>query len=112
LVFAPGFKGTATESLKPGILIIAGRNASMGDLAVALQNVTGTGRPVLDRTGLTGEFNFDLSEFASFTYNYKGGTSPQSIFAAIEDQLGLKLETTRAPVEVLVIDHVERPTEN
>jgi uncharacterized protein (TIGR03435 family) len=112
LQFAPGFKGVATEALKPGVLIVAGRDASMQNLAVALQGLTGTGRPVLDKTDLAGEFSFDIAGFASFIYNYNGAPSPQSIFAALEEQLGLKLQATTAAVEVLVVDRAERPSEN
>ena len=58
------------------------------------------GRPVLDKTGLTGEYDFALR------------CSPDEFFTALQEQLGLKLESTKGPVEVLVIDHVERPSEN
>ena len=81
------------------------------------------GRPVLDRTGLTKTYNFTL-DFAPEVGGGKAGgpaektevsAAPQdgpSIFTALQEQLGLKLEATRAPVEVFVIDRVERPTEN
>ena len=42
----------------------------------------------------------------------QAATDRPSIFAAVQEQLGLKLESTRAPVDVLVIDHIERPSEN
>ena len=75
------------------------------------------GRLVLDRTGLSGRgFDFDLE----FSADPPAGVPPApsenpgapSIFTALEEQLGLKLQAERAPVEVLVIDRVERPTEN
>jgi len=92
------------------------------ELAVVLD------RPVLDKTGFTGEFDLDLS----FTRDgalmglvglpgYEGAESPdgagadangRDIFAALEETLGLKLATSKGPVEVLVIDHAERPTAN
>jgi uncharacterized protein (TIGR03435 family) len=73
-------------------------------------------RPVLNRTGLTGLFDIHL-EFAP------GATDPDgalgafdpvgpSIFAALQQQLGLKLEPTKGPREFIVIDHVEKPSEN
>jgi uncharacterized protein (TIGR03435 family) len=86
-----------------------------------------TGRMVVDRTGLSGGFDlalyFDNRPLPGV--GPAGGfspTSPQaaepatpdavSIFTALEEQLGLKLESQTGPVEMLVIDHVERPTAN
>jgi uncharacterized protein (TIGR03435 family) len=65
-----------------------------------------TGRPVVDRTGLSGRFDFTL------TWAPEGSTDTDapSIFTALHEQLGLKLEPTTGPVDVLVIDSVERPT--
>lgn len=86
------------------------------------------GRTVVDRTGLTGKYDFTLKwtaderqapmlRGAEGTQPGSGGTSePESsgpsIFTAIQEQLGLKLESQKGPVEILVIDHVERPSEN
>ena len=79
------------------------------------------GRIVVDQTGLSGRFDFQLQWAPGIGENplYPGGDpippgdpSLPSIFAAIQEQLGLKLESTRAPVEVLVIDHVEKPSAN
>ncbi len=77
------------------------------------------GRPVIDRTGIKGMFDFEV-EFAvdQSTPGFVADTSPAnptegvSIFSAVQEQLGLKLESTKGPVEVLVIDHIERPSEN
>ena len=67
------------------------------------------GAPVANKTGLAGKYDFQL-EFARLEDT---DSSKPSIFAAIQEQLGLKLEAQMVPVEVLVIDHVERvPTEN
>ena len=81
-------------------------------LAAALFNTSQTGvdRPVVDHTGLAGMFGFTLM-FSSF------GTAPHvsnhpSIFTALREQLGLKLEPARGPIELLVIDSVEQPTPN
>ena len=78
-------------------------------------------RIVLNRTGLTGGFDIDLK----CTPDHPGrGTPPPgapvpaidpdspSIFTALQEQLGLKLESTKGQVDVLVIDHVEQPTED
>lgn len=84
-------------------------------------------RPVLDRTGLKGIYDYRLhwtpddSKWAVFKGpedqpGIDGTRLPEpsgpSIFTAIQEQLGLKLEPQKGPVDVLVIDHVERPSEN
>jgi uncharacterized protein (TIGR03435 family) len=69
-----------------------------------------TRRPVVDRTGLTGEYSFDLP-FAPADAK-PGDTAAASLFTALQEQLGLRLEDSRAPVEILVIDRAERPSEN
>jgi uncharacterized protein (TIGR03435 family) len=67
------------------------------------------GRPVFDRTGLAGNYSFMLY----FAPENSGDTSEPSIFAALQEQIGLRLEARKGPVELLVIDHAERvPTEN
>jgi uncharacterized protein (TIGR03435 family) len=74
-------------------------------------------RPVVDRTGLSGGFDFDLSfpELATPADRRGGGPGSDSggaIFAAVREQLGLRLEPARGPLEFLVIDAVTRPTPN
>jgi uncharacterized protein (TIGR03435 family) len=64
-----------------------------------------TGRVVVDRTGLQGPFAVDLE----WSPDQSASDKP-SIFTAVQEQLGLKLESTRGPVDVLVIDHIEKPT--
>jgi uncharacterized protein (TIGR03435 family) len=87
-------------------------NATMADVAEALgQGVLN--RPVEDQTGLTGRFNLRLTwtpdGLATATEN---PNALPDFFTAIKEQLGLKLVSTKAPVDVLVIDHVERPSPN
>jgi uncharacterized protein (TIGR03435 family) len=82
-------------------------------LATALFNrseTTGIDRPVVDQTGLAGMFGFTLM-FSSFNTAPHVSNDP-SIFTALQEQLGLKLEPARGPVELLVIDSVEQPTAN
>jgi uncharacterized protein (TIGR03435 family) len=67
-------------------------------------------RMVVDRTGLSGFFEAEI-EFAADALTNAASERP-SLFTALEEQLGLRLEPARGPVEVLVIDRVERPTEN
>jgi uncharacterized protein (TIGR03435 family) len=77
------------------------------------------GRPVIDRTGLTGRYDFsanlqDLKAGAS-TDDFKSAViqSDTPVFARLEEQLGLKLNAGREPIELLIIDHAERvPTED
>jgi uncharacterized protein (TIGR03435 family) len=76
------------------------------------------GRPVINKTGITGVFDARL-EFAidESTPGVRPVSSPDdtpapSIFAAIQQQLGLKLVSAKGPGESIVIDHVERPSEN
>lgn len=66
--------------------------------------------PVVDHTGLTGYFNFTLQIGREWS-----ASNPQSwpdIFTAVQEQLGLKLERTKANIPVLVIDHIDKPTAN
>jgi uncharacterized protein (TIGR03435 family) len=65
---------------------------------------------VIDHTGLSGAFTFKLE----WTPDDKrsADTAGPSIITALQEQLGLKLETGKAPVEILVVDHAEKPSEN
>jgi uncharacterized protein (TIGR03435 family) len=78
-------------------------------------------RPVVDKTGIAGEYDFTLkwtpdeSQFNGMGFHVpvpEGTTPLPELFTAIQEQLGLKLEPQKIPAEVLVIDHVERPSEN
>ena len=90
------------------------QSMTMSDFATAMRRYTT--RPIFDRTELSGEFDIEL-KFLPETSG-AGPADPQadtdvpSIFTAMQDQLGLKLEGARAPISVLVIDAIERPTEN
>jgi uncharacterized protein (TIGR03435 family) len=97
------------------------RNATMVDFAGVMQ--TGVfDRPVVDQTGLEGRWDFILSwtpdetQFSSFGVKVpppsEAADAPPPIFTAIQEQIGLKLDAGKAPVEVLVLDHVDRPSEN
>ena len=92
------------------------RNATMGQFAAMMQRSI-FDRPVLDRTGLPGRYDFDL-EWTPDEFQFDGTLkdNPEStkpgIFAALQEQLGLKLEATRGPVLAMIIDGVTRPSEN
>jgi uncharacterized protein (TIGR03435 family) len=95
-------------------------NANMGDFAANLQSRLD--RPVLDQTGISGRYDFTLkwtpddSQFVGQSLPSPqptdDGTTPPNLFTAIQQQLGLKIEAKKAPADVLVIDHVERPSPN
>jgi uncharacterized protein (TIGR03435 family) len=69
------------------------------------------GRPVLDKTGFTGSFRVHL-EFAPIAPDRDSESTKPSIFSALAEQLGLKIESQKGTEEVLVIDHVEKPSAN
>lgn len=102
--------------LSPEAVTLPGRYASMAEFAWVFQRAA-LDRPVVDRTGLTGRYDFDLqftpdeSLFGGVLKAPDVPTKPD-LFAALQQQLGLKLEATRGPVDALIIDHAERPSEN
>jgi len=69
------------------------------------------GRPVIDKTGLTGTYAYTLDWFPSDRIPSPDSNLP-SMFDALQDQLGLRLESTKGPQEILVIDRAEKPSEN
>ena len=115
----------ATAEIPPGVRIqrgahlwmrVLGVGGTMPELAAELQRVE-FDRPVVDRTGIPGEFDFAVT--ATSTKPYFVGevpdtsdTAPPSIFTAIQEQLGLKLEPVKTAVQCLVVDAVERPSAN
>jgi uncharacterized protein (TIGR03435 family) len=105
---APGTQGGF--SMGPGHLM--GRAAPITALADRLSNASfQLGRPVQDRTGLTGVYEFTL-DWAPDSAPEADASGP-SLFTAVQEQLGLKLEAQRGSAEVLVVDSMERkPTEN
>jgi uncharacterized protein (TIGR03435 family) len=101
----------------PQRILLPARNTTMGDFVSILQRAI-LDRPVVDKTGLKGRFDFDL-EWAPDETQFGGevpvapGDAPSApLFSAIQQELGLKLEATKGPVEALVVDDVERPSAN
>jgi uncharacterized protein (TIGR03435 family) len=94
------------------------RNATMGDFASMLQRGV-LDRPVVDKTDLTAKYDFDL-EWAYDDTQFGGNLPPRAtdnsdkpdLFAALQQQLGLRLESSRSAIDTIVIDSVEKPTEN
>jgi uncharacterized protein (TIGR03435 family) len=92
--------------------VLRGGGRTMGDLAA---NLTGRmNQPVLDRTGLTGSYDFVLrwtpENFSNAAASAGASRDGTPIVTALQEQLGLKLEAQRAPVEFLIIDKIERPS--
>jgi bla regulator protein blaR1 len=102
--------------LKSGHLVF--RDESMADFAWALSRMGGIGDLiVVDQTGLEGRYDFELV-FERDNVPMAGGGEPAArpeapaLFAALQEQLGLKVESKKAMIEFLTIEHVERPSEN
>lgn len=100
---------------------MTGTAARVGDVAVMLS--LSVGRKVIDRTGLTGKYDIKLKYIPDENQRsiappgapppaVAADTSGPSLFTALQEQLGLKLESQKGPVEVFVIDHAEKPSKN
>jgi uncharacterized protein (TIGR03435 family) len=96
------------------------RHATMQEFTAVLQGILD--RPVVDQTGIKGRWDFTLKWTPDESQPAKPGQpgsmlaptddSPPDLFTAIQQQLGLKLVSAKAPVRVMVVDHVEKPTPN
>lgn len=84
-------------------------SASMADFILGMQFFLD--RPIVDQTGLAGRYDFKL-RYTNDESKSAAADAPPGLFTAIKEQLGLKLEATKAPTNVFVIDQVERPSEN
>ncbi len=93
---------------------IKGQSVALRLLVLNLANELG--QPVIDKTGLTGKYTFELKWDASLPSAAQSSvvSDPEgsSIFTALQEQLGLRLESQKGPVRVLVVDRAERPSEN
>jgi uncharacterized protein (TIGR03435 family) len=111
----------------PGHMKSGARNVTMEVFAGFLKSMGNLDRPVLDRTGLDGTFDWALEWTPDFPLppGLPGAVSPQpgvadsrpdvqgqSFAEALRDQLGLKLEPSQGEIQVLLIDHIEHPSEN
>ena len=98
-------------TMGPGML--KGQGLTVTALANNLSYVVHS--TVVDKTGLTGDYDFDLKwtpEDAGPPTDDGSAESSASIFTAVQEQLGLKLQATKGPTDTLVIDHAELPSEN
>jgi uncharacterized protein (TIGR03435 family) len=97
----------------PGHIRFGGRGVTLSLLASSLPTMTGMAvipRPVIDETGLNGTFDFTLDWVPEF--NAPSDASGPNFREALREQLGLKLEPQKGPVDILVIDRVEHPSAN
>jgi len=113
----PELINTIYPEEKGGVrVVLPARNATLMQFAAMMQRAV-VDRAVVDNTGLSGTYDFDLewtpdeSQFGGNLPRTVESTKP-SLFTAMQEQLGLRLEATRGPVSALVIDRVERPSEN
>lgn len=94
------------------------RNVDMARVAESLQGYGRMERPVVDRTGLSGKFDFALEwtpQQNGLSVDADAGQFQQpgpTFTQAVHDQLGLKFKEDKAPIEIVVVDHIERPSEN
>ncbi|HLH30168.1 MAG TPA: TIGR03435 family protein, partial [Terriglobia bacterium] len=90
------------------------RNFGVGQLVLFLSTIVG--RPVIDGTGLTGRYDIELkwtpSELEAPRSDSTDSQSGPSLFTALQEQLGLRLESSKVPAEYLIVDHAEMPTSN
>ena len=110
----PGDRMPCGMSMGPGTMVVGG--SPLSQFANSLGN--SVGRVVLDRTGLLGNYDFNLTWTPDQTARPAGtpelpvDPNGASIFTALQEQLGLKLDPQRGPVQLLVIDRAEKPVEN
>jgi bla regulator protein BlaR1 len=105
-----GIKYPNGKPIVPGLLApksgeFVGQGTTVSRLVEALETLLD--RPLLDKTGITGNYDFTLD----WNPNPSAALQNASLFAALEQQLGLKIEEQESPVEVLVIDRAEKPSQ-
>jgi len=105
-IFHVGGNGRNSELTMP--------KATMAGLIEVLDNTLLLDRPMVDRTGLYGAYGIDLTYTPSARANRDGEPDPGEIdiFRALDEQLGLKLDSQKAMIEVLVVDRAEKPSAN
>jgi bla regulator protein blaR1 len=98
--------------------LLGSRNTTTALMAASLPSLGRLGRPVVDQTGLTGRFDFTIDWTPESNGPAPSGADTQTdsqgttFLEALKEQLGLKLESTKGPMDTIVIDHIEPPSEN
>ena len=115
----PKFKESAADAVFSGHIGVNGRNQSitgvkytMAELARGIRQALGVDRPVVDRTGLTGQYDIKVEATLESRYNRSPEFGDISVFTAVQEQLGLRLEPQKAMIDVVVIDRLEKPSSN
>ncbi len=112
---APTDQPAVVSTVYPQRILMPAHNVSMADFVSVLQRAI-LDRPVVDKTGLTGRFDFNLewapdeSQFGGDVGAASSDTPVPPFFTAIQQQLGLRLEATRGPIETIVVDQAEHPS--
>ena len=101
----------------PERITLPARNVTLDEVTKMMQRAI-FDRPVVDKTGVTGRYDFDLS-WAPDETQFGGQIPPATtaatdppLFLALQEQVGLRLESTRGPISTLVVDRLERPSAN
>jgi uncharacterized protein (TIGR03435 family) len=118
----PGLPGSACHSFfaidLPGIIILGSRDVTMGTVIRMFSEMPRElGRPIIDKTGLTGRYDVTIEwgrepKLAATPDTPPPAPAGPTFIDALRDQLGFKLESSKALMHILVIDKVERPSEN
>lgn len=112
--------GDSTEFTYTCQAVLTVRNYSVADVAKGMQDVF-LDKPVVDQSGLPDRYDFNLKWTPDDSQSYcpanpagsrSDANSPPGLYTAIQEQLGLKIVSTKAPVKVMVIDHIEAPSQN
>jgi uncharacterized protein (TIGR03435 family) len=103
--------------IAPDTVRLPARSVTMPELASVFQRAA-LDRPVVDKTGLSGRYDFDLewtpdeSQFGGLGFKGTPESTKPELFTAMQQQLGLRLEATKGPIDTLIIDRAERPSDN
>jgi uncharacterized protein (TIGR03435 family) len=98
------------DNTNGGVTTLKMTNAAVGDFALLLKFYLD--RPIVDQTGLSGHYDFELKWTSDDSRAPTDGSAPPGLFTAIQEQIGLKLEAVKAQTEVLIVDAMERPAAN
>jgi uncharacterized protein (TIGR03435 family) len=107
---APEEQSLLTLGSKGKGVVMTVTKGGMAQLAGQFSKRNGVDRPVIDRTGLTGSYDYKLEWGDDAAV--RADADAVSIYTAMQEQLGLKLEPAKAPVEVLVVDSAAKPSDN
>ena len=115
----PKFKESSADAQFFGNHGVNGRNQNvtgskytMEFLARNIQGSFGVDRPVVDKTGLLRTYDIKMEATPEFSMNREPELGDISVFTAVQEQLGLRLEAQKGIIEILVVEHLEKPSAN